>query len=168
MIKLVRPFMSACMAFAIQFAKPIAELAVEVGVPILLHTTEPIGHEYKGKGGAELQQVYQLARRFPDLKLVCAHWGGGLPFYELMPEVAKVMANVYYDTAASPFIYSSKIYAVAKEIVGAGKILFGTDFPLLSPRRYFRELEEAGLPEEDRQRIFGLNIAALLQLPPPA
>jgi predicted TIM-barrel fold metal-dependent hydrolase len=79
-----------------------------------------------------------------------------------MPEVAKAMANVYYDTAASPFLYSKKIYAIVSEIVGARKILFGTDFPLLSPRRYYQALEESGLSGEDRERILGLNFLRLM------
>ena len=81
-----------------------------------------------------------------------------------MPEVAKAMANVYYDTAASPFLYSKKIYSIAARIVGAQKILFGSDFPLIPPRRYFDELEGSDLPEEDRRKILGLNISRLLGL----
>jgi predicted TIM-barrel fold metal-dependent hydrolase len=76
-----------------------------------------------------------------------------------MPEVAKVMTNVYYDTAASPFIYSKKIYLIAREIVGIEKIFFGTDFPLISPSRYFKELEESGLSKQDREKILGLNFS---------
>jgi hypothetical protein len=74
------------------------------------------------------------------------------------------MANVYYDTAASPFLYSKKIYAVVSEIVGVEKILFGTDFPLILPQRYFRELENSGLSEEDRKKILGLNFSKLFRL----
>jgi hypothetical protein len=147
--------------------RPVLSFMERQGVPLLLHTNETLGHSYPGKGQTPLERFYELIHLFPRLSVILAHWGGGLPFYELMPEVANVMANVYYDTAASPFLYSSRIYAIASEIVGARKILFGTDFPLLSPRRYFRELEQSGLPEEDRQRILGENFAALLQLPPP-
>jgi predicted TIM-barrel fold metal-dependent hydrolase len=100
---------------------------------------------------------------FPSLPIILAHWGGGFPFYELMPEVAKVMANVYYDTAASPFLYSKKIYAVAREIVGAEKIFFGTDFPLIRPQRYYRELEGSGLSKRDREKILGLNFSRLIK-----
>jgi predicted TIM-barrel fold metal-dependent hydrolase len=80
-----------------------------------------------------------------------------------MPEVVKAMTNVYYDTAASPFLYSKKIYAIVSEIVGARKILFGTDFPLISPRRYFQELKESGLSKEDRENILGLNFLRLIE-----
>jgi len=133
-------------------------------IPILLHTNEHLGHSYPGKGTTPLEVFYQFALTFPSLPILLAHWGGGLPFYELMPEVAKAMANVYYDTAASPFLYSKKIYGVAKEIVGVEKILFGSDFPLVRPRRYFQELEESGLSVEDQQKILGLNLAQLLNL----
>jgi predicted TIM-barrel fold metal-dependent hydrolase len=111
-----------------------------------------------------LERFYELILSFPRLPILLAHWGGGLPFYELMPEVAKAMANVYYDTAASPFLYSKKIYAIASKIVGAEKILFGTDFPLIRPQRYFQELEESGLSGEDREKILGLNLSRLLRL----
>jgi len=144
--------------------RPVLSMMEGQGIALLLHTNETIGHSYPGKGQTPLERFYELIHLFPRLSVILAHWGGGLPFYELMPEVAKVMANVYYDTAASPFLYSSKIYAIASEIVGARKILFGTDFPLLSPRRYFRELEESGLSEEDRQKILGQNGEALLRL----
>jgi predicted TIM-barrel fold metal-dependent hydrolase len=69
------------------------------------------------------------------------------------------MANVYYDTAASPFLYSKKIYAIASEMVGVEKIFFGTDFPLLSPQRYFQDLEECGLSKQDQEKILGLNFS---------
>lgn len=142
--------------------KPILTKMEKKRIPILLHTNERLGHNYPGKGMTPLERFYELILSFPNLPILLAHWGGGLPFYELMPEVAKAMANVYYDTAASPFLYSKKIYAIVSEIVGARKILFGTDFPLISPRRYFQELEGSGLSGEDRKKILGLNFLRLL------
>jgi hypothetical protein len=141
--------------------KPILTQMEKQKIPLLLHTNERLGHPYPGKGMTPLERFYELILSFPNLPILLAHWGGGLPFYELMPEVAKAMANVYYDTAASPFLYSKKIYAIVSEIVGAKKILFGTDFPLLSPRRYFQELEGSGLSREDREKILGLNFLRL-------
>lgn len=141
---------------------PIFRKIEERKIPILLHTNEPLGHFYPGKGKTSLEIFYQFALHFSSLKILLAHWGGGLPFYELMPEVSKAFKNVYYDTAASPFIYSKKIYGIAKEMVGVEKILFGSDFPLIRPRRYFRELEESGLSLEDREKILGLNFLKIL------
>lgn len=144
--------------------KPILTQMEKEGIPLLLHVNETIGHSYPGKGITPLGRFYELILSFSKLPIVLAHWGGGLPFYELMPEVAKEMTNVYYDTAASPFLYSKKIYALVSEIVGAKKILFGTDFPLIAPKRYFQELEESGLSKEDQRKILGLNFSRLLGL----
>ncbi len=144
--------------------RPVLAQMEKQGIPLLLHTNETIGHPYPGKGRTPLERFYELILSFPNLPIILGHWGGGLPFYELMPEVAKVMANVYYDTAASPFLYSKKIYAIATEILGVEKIFFGTDFPLISPRRYFKELEESGLSRQDQAKILGVNIAKLLAI----
>jgi predicted TIM-barrel fold metal-dependent hydrolase len=142
---------------------PILTRMEQQEVPLLLHTNELVGHSYPGKGMTPLERFYELILSFPNLSIVLAHWGGGLFFYELMPEAATRMTNVYYDTAASPLIYSKKIYAIAREIVGAEKILFGTDYPLLRPQRYFKELEESGLSEEDQKKILGLNVERLFR-----
>jgi predicted TIM-barrel fold metal-dependent hydrolase len=144
--------------------KPVLTQMEKKGIPLLLHVNETIGHPYPGKGMTPLERFYELIVSFPELPVVLAHWGGGLPFYELMPEVVKAMANVYYDTAASPFLYSKKIYSAVSKIVGVGKILFGTDFPLISPQRYFRELEESGLSKEDQRKILGVNVSRLFGL----
>jgi len=143
----------------IQSMKPILTQMEDQGTPLLLHTNETIGHSYPGKGRTPLERFYELIVSFPNLPVILGHWGGGLPFYELMPEVAKTMTRVSYDTAASPFLYSKKIYAIASKMVGVEKILFGSDFPLLSPRRYFKELEDSGLSKEDQKKILGLNFS---------
>lgn len=144
--------------------KPILTQMEKQGIPLLLHTNETIGHSYPGKGRTPLERFFELILSFSNLPIILGHWGGGLPFYELMPEVAKGMVNVYYDTAASPFLYSKKIYEIVREIVGIEKIFFGTDFPLISPRRYFKELEESSLSKQDQEKILGLNFSRLFAI----
>ncbi|MGB9630063.1 MAG: amidohydrolase family protein, partial [Thermodesulfobacteriota bacterium] len=124
---------------AFELTKPILSQMERQGIPLLLHTNETIGHSYPGKGKTSLERFYRFAVSFPNLPIIFGHWGGGLPFYELMPEVARGLQHVYYDTAASPFLYSSKIYTIVKEIVGVERILFGSDYPLIRPQRYFEE-----------------------------
>ena len=144
--------------------KPILTVMEEKKLPLLLHTNETIGHAYPGKGETPLERFYELALSYPKLPVVLAHWGGGLLFYELMPEVAKALTHVYYDTAASPFLYSKKIYSLGCEIAGTDKIIFGSDFPLLSPKRYFQEMKESGLKKGDQRKLLGLNLSRLLGL----
>ncbi len=142
---------------------PLADLAAENGLPMLIHLSEPVGHSYKGKSRTTPEKGYALARAFPALKLVFAHWGGGLPFYELMPEVRRDLAGACYDSAASPYLYDAKIFKVAVSLVGHKKILFGSDFPLLSPERCRREIEAAGLSPAEMKAILGGNAARLLE-----
>ena len=106
-----------------------------------IHASEPVGHQYFGKGNITPELIYPFIQSFPDLKLVCAHWGGGLPFYALMPEVAQAFNNTFFDTAATPFLYRPQIFKQVADIVGSEKILFGSDYPLLSPKRIMDQLE---------------------------
>jgi predicted TIM-barrel fold metal-dependent hydrolase len=130
----------------------------------LIHTNEPIGHAYPGKTPNTLAQIYQLIRTFPQNKIILAHWGGGLFFFGILKkEVKESLKNVYFDTAASPYLYDAAVYRLAIELVGVEKILFGSDFPLLSPARYFDEMQAAGLAADEMQRICGLNAAALFK-----
>ena len=75
----------------------IAEVCIVRDRPIMFHVSEPVGHDYPGKGTATPDRLLKLVSEFPDLKVVAAHWGGGLPFYELMPEVRLAVSNVAYD-----------------------------------------------------------------------
>lgn len=144
---------------------PLMAICRNKDCPVLIHTNEPVGHIYPGKTSNTLRQIYDLVKRFPQNDIVLAHWGAGIFFYSLLKkEVKESLQNVYFDTAASPFLYDPKIYRYAKEIVGLDKILFGSDFPLLRPARYFKELESAGLSKSEIDAISGINAANLLKL----
>jgi hypothetical protein len=112
-----------------------------------------------------LAQIYQLIKRFQENTIVLAHWGGGLFFFHLLKkEIKEYLKNVYFDTAASPFLYDPEIYRLAVQLVGSDKILFGSDYPLLLPQRYFKEMVEAGLQDSQIKKIGGLNAAKLFGL----
>jgi predicted TIM-barrel fold metal-dependent hydrolase len=134
----------------------------ERGLPVLLHVNEPVGHYYPGKTDTTLKQTEKFIEHYPGLTVVLAHWGGGLLFYETMPELREKCRSVYYDTAATPFLYDQRIYRAACALGLAGKILFGSDFPLLSPSRYVQAIEESGITPEEQERILGGNAARLL------
>ncbi|MBM4288084.1 MAG: amidohydrolase [Deltaproteobacteria bacterium] len=141
---------------------PIADLCMGYGVPLLLHANEPVGHAYPGKSPMQLGDLYSLVKAFPELTLILAHWGGGLFFYNLLKkEVPAALKNVYFDTAASPFLYRPEIYRLAAEILGPEKILFGSDYPLLPPSRYLKEMQEGGLSPEHQEMILGKNALRL-------
>ncbi len=56
--------------------QPLADLCQGYGVPLLLHTNEPVGHNYPGKSPIQPGDIYALVQAFPDLTLILAHWGG--------------------------------------------------------------------------------------------
>ena len=133
---------------------------------ILPHVSEPMGHQYPGKGVVKPEQAYDFAIRYPDARLVCAHWGGGLPFYALMPEVGRALGNVYFDTAASHYLYQPAVFKRVCDLVGAEKILFGSDYPLIKQSRAIAETERAHLAPVQKAAILGNNAARLLALRP--
>lgn len=143
---------------------PIVDAAAACGLPIMTHASEPLGHMYPGKGTVTPDVVYRFALRFPRARLICSHWGGGLPFYELMPEVASAFANVYYDTAASPFLYRAAIFPAAVAAVGAEKVLFGTDYPLIGQRRFLSQVRQSGLAGPALDAVLGGSALRLLGL----
>jgi len=144
--------------------EPFVEALINNGMVLLTHSSEPIGHQYPGKGSVTPEVLYFIIQSFPDLKLVCAHWGGGLPFYALMPEVKKAMENVFFDTAASPYLYSPQIYHEVSQLVGSERILFGSDYPLLPQGRFIKEIGSLDLPQETKDLILSGNACRLLQI----
>jgi predicted TIM-barrel fold metal-dependent hydrolase len=143
---------------------PLMEVVREHGLIVTTHSSEPVGHTYRGKGDTRPEMLWRFITQYPDITLVCAHWGGGLPFYALMPEVAEALGNVYFDTAASPFLYDARVFDVVAGLVGPEKILLGSDYPLLRASRLTRQVHESDLSDADRSAILGGNAARLLGL----
>ena len=142
--------------------KIITGICKELDIPLLLHADEPIGRYYKGKTDVTLRQLEIFVTNNPGLKIILAHFGGGLLFYETLKEIKEKFRNVYYDTAATPFLYEPQIYRVIKALGFCEKILFGSDFPLLSPFRFLSEIEAGDFSQEEKQLILGGNAERLL------
>ncbi len=142
--------------------EPLVEVLRKHQLILLTHASEPVGHDYPGKGVITPDILYPFIASFPDLTIVCAHWGGGLPFYALMPEVEKAMSNVFFDTAASPLLYTPQVYNQVIQLVGADKILFGSDYPLLAQGRLLEEIRALDLPQETKSLILSGNAQRLL------
>lgn len=139
--------------------KPMVNLCRERSLPILMHANEQVGHYYPGKGKTGPTRAYAFAINNPDLTIIYAHWGGGLFFYEFMPELKNSLNNVYYDTAASPYLYIPQVYEAARLAGIIPKVMLGSDYPLLSPSRYFKEMDKTGLTGEEKAMIAGGNAA---------
>ena len=131
---------------------------------VTTHSSEPVGHTYGGKGKIYPSVLWEFIQNCPGIAIVCAHWGGGLPIYSLMPEVEEVLANVYFDTAASPFLYRSEIFESVVSILGAHKVLMASDYPLVKPSRILDQISGSNLEEHEKNLITGGNATRLLGL----
>lgn len=144
-----------------ELLSPITDTINKNNAFLLVHASEPVGHDYNGKGNVTPEVLYNFIKRHNDMNILLAHFGGGLPFYELMPEVNSVLKKTYYDTAAAPFLYGPGIYKVVNQVCGRGKLLFGSDWPLLDQSRVFRHIDSAGLNNTERDNILSKNAARL-------
>ena len=143
---------------------PIMEVVRQYRLLVLSHCSEPVGHNYPGKGNVSLQDIVVFLTAFPDVRFIAAHWGGGLPFYCLMPEIQRITANVWYDTAATPYLYRNTIVPAVAQIVGADRILFASDYGLLRQQRVIDYVTQSGLNGEAIEMVLGGNAKALLGL----
>lgn len=146
---------------------PLLEACAALGLILLVHGSEPVGRPYAGKGRTTPDRLLGLARLAagvaPALPLIFAHLGGGLVFYEHMPDVRRATAQVFYDTGAAAYVYepSALLHAAS---VAPERVLFGSDYPVIGLRRMRDYAAEAALPEALHRAVMGENAARLLGL----
>ncbi|HYZ73813.1 MAG TPA: amidohydrolase family protein [Chthoniobacterales bacterium] len=149
----------------------ILQIASERGTPVNLHVTDPLIPSKRITRDTPLENFVRLAKDFPAVKLILAHWGGGLPFYELNPRLREILQNVAYDCAASPLLYDKQVFRQVVDLVGADRVLYGSDYPLLLyPReqqapefkRFLNHLVTSGLTAEEQEKVLGKNLLRLV------
>ncbi|HUY56084.1 MAG TPA: amidohydrolase family protein [Candidatus Nanopelagicaceae bacterium] len=139
--------------FALRFEtglRQVLSTLVEMDWPLMMHASESVGHQYPGKGTAFPGRFWELLvpalQSLPGLRVCLAHLGGGLPFYAHMPEVLELCRQLWFDTAALPYLYQPGALEAVNQLLGDGRICFGSDFPLLTPTRYREQF--ASLPAQ--------------------
>jgi uncharacterized protein len=96
--------------------------------------------------------------------VVAAHWGGGLPFYELMPEVAELTRNVVYDSAASTYLYRPQVFGTVIRLVGSDRVLMATDYPILRQDRFLRRLLKLDITSDVLDAILWQNASRVYRI----
>ena len=151
-------------------------LAAARGLPVNLHVTDPLAaRPGSGMKATPLDSYLAMLKAHPDTRFILAHWGGGLPFYELNPRLKPLFNNVFYDTAASSLLYDTRVFRRVADLVGAERILWGTDYPLFTHPKIEREVtfrhdledvrgEGAALSPAELELVLGGNAARLLRL----
>lgn len=137
---------------------PIVELAIELRVPILQHAGHlhyPFPSQPRISDGGGLAE---LARRYPEARLICAHIGGGGD-WEWMIKALRHAENVFLDTSGS--VVDEGMVEMAARILGVDRLLFGCDMSMTAG---MGKIRGARLPAEDKQKILGGNMMRLLQM----
>lgn len=146
-------------------------LAGELRMPVNLHVTDPHTGRYPGRVETPLEGFVRLAKTHPQVTFILAHWGGGLPSWETNPIMQRDLANVFYDTAASPLSYDDRIWRTTLDMVPPEKVIFGSDYPLiLYPKterepgwhRFLAEIDGARLTPEEKGLLLAGNAARVL------
>jgi predicted TIM-barrel fold metal-dependent hydrolase len=140
----------------------LAELAIELDVPVHIETTATVGDYVPGRVSTPLYDFERLALTYPTLKLILSDWGGGLALFEMMPELVLPLRNVYYDTASIVDEYDVGIMlSTVPKVVRAYKILYGSGSPYTD--RNLDQYRGAPAPKETIARVLGLNYRTLLK-----
>ena len=147
---------------------PIYEAIEEAGVPALFHTGHSgIGSGLPGGGGIRLKYsnpmyVDDVAVDFPELKIVLAH--PSFPWQDEAISVALHKQQVYIDLSGwSPKYFPPQLVRYANTQL-RDRVLFGSDFPLITPDRWLKDFEQAEFKDEVRPLILKENAARLLGL----
>ena len=146
---------------------PLWEAAQGLGLVVLFHTgTTGVGTARPGGGGIKLKYsqpipyVDDVAADFPQLKIIMAHpaW----PWQEEQLAVLVHKPNVYMDLSGwSPKYFQPSLVQYANTLL-QDKVLFGSDYPVITPERWLRDFEQADFRDEVRPKILRENAAKLL------
>ena len=149
-------------------AFPLYEVAQELGVPTIFHTGQTgIGARLRGGGGVRLKFsnpmcIDDVAVDFPDLRIIMAH--PAFPWQDEALAVATHKPNVYIDLSGwSPRYFPPKLVSYANTLLKE-KVLFGSDYPLITPDRWLNDFEALDIKPDVRPRILKQNAIVLLGL----
>jgi predicted TIM-barrel fold metal-dependent hydrolase len=131
-----------------------------MNVPVCLQVG-PTGPLRSSVSGRPLH-IERVALDFPELKIVCGHIG--YPWQTEMIALATKFPNVYIDTSAyKPKRYPAELVSYMKSN-GRRKVLFGTNYPMISPSACLKELELLGLDRETQELFLGKNAQEVFAL----
>lgn len=141
---------------------------VELGVPITFHTGSTYwGAGLQGGGGLKLRFsdpmfLDDVAADFPELKIIMAH--PGWPWQDEQLAVTMHKQNVYVDLSGwSPKYFAPLLVTYMTKLIPQ-KFMFGTDYPMLTPKRWLDDFESLHVSSEIKAMVLRDNARKLLKL----
>ena len=149
-------------------AYPLYEAIAEHDVPVVFHTGHTgVGANVRGGGGIRLKyanpmDVDDVAVDFPDLAIVLAH--PSFPWQDEAISVALHKPNVYIDLSGwSPKYFAPNLVQYGNTLLRS-KLLFGSDYPMITPDKWLTDFAKAPFRDEVRPLILKENAIRLLKL----
>ncbi len=149
---------------------PLYEVIAQAGLIALFHSgTTGIGAGMPGGGGVRLKYsnpmcVDDVAADFPELKIILAH--PSFPWQDEALAIAVHKPNVYIDLSGwSPKYFPENLIQYANTRLKR-KMLFGSDYPLITPDRWLSDFEQLPIKDDVRPLVLKHNAARLLGLEP--
>lgn len=148
---------------------PLFETAAALGVPVLFHTgMMAAGAGTRGGRGQRLDftrpiHLDHLAADFPNLTIIAAHpaW----PWTDEGLALARHKSNVFLDLSGYSPRYIPPPYIQFANTLLQDQMLFGSDYPFITPERWLADFEQAGFRPEVHDKILHANARRVLQLP---
>jgi predicted TIM-barrel fold metal-dependent hydrolase len=147
-------------------AYPLYEIFAEARLPVLFHTGHSgIGTGLPGGGGVRLKYgnplpIDDVAVDFPGMPIIMAH--PSFPWQDEAISICLHKPNVYIDLSGwSPKYFAPQLVQYANTLL-KHKVLFGSDYPLITPDRWIADLEKIAIREEVRPLILKENACKLL------
>ena len=149
-----------------RIAYPLYEIFAEARLPVLFHTGHSgIGTGLPGGGGVRLKYgnplpIDDVAVDFPDMPIIMAH--PSFPWQDEAISICLHKPNVYIDLSGwSPKYFAPQLVQYANTLL-KHKVLFGSDYPLITPDRWMTDLEKIEIRDEVRPLILKENARKLL------
>ena len=151
-----------------RIAYPVYEVFAEAGLPVLFHTGHSgIGTGMRGGGGVRLKYghpmpIDDVAVDFPDMPIIMAH--PSFPWQDEAISVCLHKPQVYIDLSGwSPKYFSPTLVQYANTRL-KHKVLFGSDYPWITPDRWLADFQTIGIRDEVRPLVLKENAARLFGL----
>lgn len=138
-------------------AMRIYEMCEDAGLPVCVHTGD-YRYDYSNP-----PRVANILRAFPDLKLIGAHFGGW-SVWEAAAGALSDFPNITVDSSSSFYALKPEKARELIRIWGSERVMFGTDYPLWPQQPDIDYLLKLDLSDQDRERIFWKNCAALFEI----
>ena len=130
--------------------------AIEGRIPVLIHTGD---YRY---AYSKAWRVVNVLNQFPNLDVICAHFGGWSEWDEAVQTLAG--RRLWVDSSSSLFSITPERAAQLIHLFGVERVLFGTDYPMWNPTEELQRFMNIPLTQEERTAILYENAKALLKL----